>query len=132
MTPTTARRVLRGVLVGLGALAAGTGTAVAVRGTDAIPGGAATVPSNDSVLRFYAVWWAAQGPLLWKLAADLDRTTLRAVSAITMLGGVARIASARRTGRPHPLFVALTAAELAGPPLLLWLRHRMDGDLDRP
>lgn len=100
---------------------------VALRGTAAIPGGAPTVASNDSVLRFYAVWWAAQGPVAWRLARDarLDRGQLRAVCATTFLGGLARLAAARTSGRPHPLFQALTVSELLLPPVLLLLRRQL-------
>ncbi len=72
--------MLRGVLVGLGVVATGTGTMVALRGPAAIPGGAPTAASNDSVLRFYAVWWAAQGPASWQLARAEDLTTQNGVS----------------------------------------------------
>jgi hypothetical protein len=128
MTSTSARRILRGVLASLGVVATGTGAAVAVRGTAAIPGGAPTVASNDSVLRFYAVWWAAQGPLLWQLASDpdLNKDRLKALCLTTFFGGLARIAAARRTGRPHALFQALTAVELIAPPVLLALRRHVD------
>lgn len=117
--------MLRTVLVALGAVATGTGVSVALRGPVAIPGGAPTTGSNDSVLRFYAVWWAAQGPAAWRLARDpeLDPAQLRAVCATTFVGGLARLAAARTSGRPHPLFRALTVMELALPPVLLVLRR---------
>jgi len=116
---------LRAVLVALGAVATGTGATVALRGPAAIPGGAPTTGSNDSVLRFYAVWWAAQGPAAWRLARhpQIDPARLRAVCATTFLGGLARLAAARTSGRPHPLFQALTVMELALPPVLLALRR---------
>ncbi len=111
----------------VGAVATGTGASVALRGTAAIPGGAPTVASNDSVLRFYAVWWAAQGPAAWAVARDpgLDEARVRALSATTFLGGLARLAAARASGRPHPLFRALTAVELLLPPLLVAARSRL-------
>ena len=123
---------LRAVLLALGAVATGTGATVAMRGPGAIPGGAPTTASNDSVLRFYAVWWAAQGPAAWRLARDpqLDPAGLREVCATTFLGGLARLAAARASGRPHPLFQALTVMELALPPVLLALR-RAAGDAPR-
>ena len=110
----------------MGSVATGTGVTVALRGTAAIPGGARTVASNDSVLRFYAVWWAAQGPAMWRLARDpgLDESSLRRVCTTMFLGGVARLASTRAHGRPHPLFQALTITELLLPPALLVLRFR--------
>lgn len=127
MTSTSAGTVVRGALVVLGAVATGTGASVALRGTASIPGGAPTAASNDSVLRFYAVWWAAQGPAAWHLARDpdLDQRRLRAVCVTTFLGGLARLAAMRASGRPHPLFQALTATELLLPPVLIGLRRHV-------
>jgi len=118
---------VRGLLVTVGAVALATGTSVALRGPAAIPGGAPTVPSNDSVLRFYAVWWAALGPAAWSLARDpaLHEGRVRALCATTFLGGLARVAAMRASGRPHLLFQALTAFELMAPPLLLAARRRL-------
>ena len=129
MNPASASALLRGTLRAVGAVAAGTGVTVALTGTRSISGGAPTVASNDSVLRFYAVWWAAQGPAAWRLARDpvVDRARLRTLCATTFLGGLARVAAARASGRPHPLFQVLTVVELVGPPALLALRARMDG-----
>ena len=62
MNPAPASALLRGTLRAVSAVAAGTGVTVALTGTRSIPAGAPTVASNDSVLRLYAVWWAAQGP----------------------------------------------------------------------
>jgi hypothetical protein len=94
----------------------------------AIPGGLPTTASNDRVLRFYAVWWAAQGPAAWSLARDpmLDPRQVRAVCATTFLGGLARVAAMRASGRPHPLFQVLTVFELLAPPLLLAARTRVE------
>lgn len=123
------------VLVGLGSVAACTGVTVALRGTTAIPGGAPTVPSNDSVLRFYAVWWAAQGPAMWRLAQDpgLNERDLRRACVTTFVGGVARLVSMTTIGRPHPLFQALMVTELLLPPVLLILRRQtQDAREERP
>lgn len=126
ITGQAADHLLRGLLAAIGAVGLSTGAAVAWHGPQAIPGGAATVPSNDSVLRFYAVWWSAAGFSTCRLALvpDLDARQLRAVAATTFLGGLARLASLRRSGRPHPLFQALTVTELLLPPGLLAL-HRL-------
>ncbi|MGY1855812.1 DUF4345 domain-containing protein [Modestobacter sp. SYSU DS0290] len=127
MTPATTVRAIRGVLLALGAVASGTGTLVAARGASAIPGGAPTTAGVESVLRFYAVWWAAQGPRAWRLARDpqLDAGELRSICGTTVVGGVARLAAMRASGRPHPLFQALTVAELTLPPVLIALRGRL-------
>lgn len=125
MSSVVAARAIRIVLVCLGAVATGTGAMVALRGTAAIPGGAPTVASNDSVMRFYAIWWAAQGPAAWQLARDpdLDPIRLRALCVNIFLGGLARLAAARASGRPHALFQGLTVMELLLPPVLLVLRR---------
>lgn len=129
---SAAEWALRAVLAGMGTVAAATGSAVAIRGSRAIPGGTAPGPSTDSVLRFYAVWWAAQGPVMWRLARQPRPPwgSLASVLVPTFLGGLARLAARRRSGPPHPLFRALTAAELVLPPLMLELRRltRHPGD----
>lgn len=134
MTPASATRAIRAALVLPGAVATGTGAAVALRGTASIPGGAPTVASNDSVLRFYAVWWAAQGPVMWRLAhdPDLDQRALRSVCITTFLGGLARLASVRSSGRPHLLFQGLTVTELLLPPILLSLHRRSQDTAPAP
>ena len=118
-------RLLRGGLAAAGLVATATGTLVAIGGPRVIPGGTSTAASNDSVLRFYAVWWARQGPALWRLSRDpaLPQEQLRAICTTTFLGGLARLAAAKQSGRPHPLFQALTVAELTLPPLLIAARN---------
>ncbi len=71
-----------------------------------IPGGAPTAASNDSVLRFYAVWWAAQGPAALSLARDpgLDEGRVRFLCLATFLGGLARVVAMRTSGLPNALF----------------------------
>jgi len=109
-----------------GSVALGTGSLVVARGPAAIPGGAPTAPSNDSVLRFYAVWWAAQGPVFFRAAGRVPTDgSLVLPCALTFLGGLARLAAARSSGSPHPLFRVLTVFELAAPPLLLAWEHRL-------
>ena len=123
MSPRTAARAIRVLLAPIAVVATGTGVMVALRGPAAIPGGAPTVASTDSVLRFYAVWWAAQGPAVWRLirADELDQRELRRISVTVFLGGLARLAAMRASGRPHPLFVAVTGVELLTPPVVLGL-----------
>lgn len=122
-----AARLVRGLLVAVGAVATATGTSVVLRGTAAIPGGAPTAASNDSVLRFYAVWWAAQGPAALSLARDpgLDEGRVRFLCLATFLGGLARVVAMRTSGLPHPLFRTLTVIELVLPPVLFTVRRRL-------
>jgi hypothetical protein len=119
--------LLRSVLLGMGAVAITTGASVAARGAGAIPGGATGAASNDSVMRFYAVWWAAQGPALWRLSSSpgLPREKIDALCLTIFLGGLARLASLRQVGAPHFLFKALTVSELVLPPVLVVLRRRL-------
>lgn len=106
------------VLLAVGVVAMGTGTAVVLRGTAAVPGGGRVDASTDSTLRFYALWWAALGPVMVHLATrpPRERERLTAVAVLTALGGLAGIAAATQDGLPHPLFRALTVAELTAPP----------------
>lgn len=126
MSPAHSRRLLQAVLVVLGGVATGTGGAMIALGAEGfVPGAGPTSASVDSELRFYAVWWAALGPILWRAVPNVEREdpTLRAACALTMLGGVARLLATRSSGRPHPLFQGLTVFELVAPPLLLaWQR----------
>lgn len=132
--PLAAARVIRAALLVAGVVGTGSGAAVALGGTASIPGGAPTVTSNDSVLRFYAVWWAAQGPVMWRLAGDpgLDERALRSVCVTTFVGGLTRLESARTNGRPHPLFQVLAIVELLLPPALLVLRRRAQDAVSGP
>jgi hypothetical protein len=127
MSPQSAARAIRALLAPVVVTATGTGTLVALRGPAGIPGGAPTTASTDSVLRFYAVWWAAQGPAVWRLirADELDQGELRRVSVTTFVGGLARLMAMRASGRPHPLFVAVTGLELLTPPAVLALGRRL-------
>lgn len=122
-------RLYRLALLAIGAMATSTGTAVVLRGSAAVPGGGSVTASTDSVLRFYALWWAALGPVMVHLATrpPQEREQLTAVAALTALGGLARILAAFQSGLPHPLFRALTVVELTAPPaLLLWQRRLPD------
>jgi hypothetical protein len=122
-----ARRVVQVLLRGSALVALSTGALVVSRGADAIPGGGAVTASTDSVLRFYAAWWAASGGLMWRVAADPERhpVALRAIAATTFAGGLARLLAMRRSGAPHPLFRVLTVVELVTPPVLLAAQRRL-------
>lgn len=128
MKPATAETALRGVLLGAGCVAAATGGAVAIRGRNAIPGGAEVNASVDSVLRFYAVMWAGQAAVMIPLArrATIDDAALTAVSTSTFAGGVARLLAMRHSGLPHPLFRTLAVIELLTPTVVAALKARMD------
>jgi len=121
----TSRLLLQGLLVANGAIAAGTGTAVVLAGADAIPGGGRVPASVDSVLRFYAVYWAASGVTLCRLAPRVEQESaaVQRACATMFAGGVARLLAARRSGRPHTLFQALAVVELlTTPAIVAWQR----------
>lgn len=82
---------------------------------------------------FEAGLWVVE-VLFWQLAQDpgLDKDRLKTLCVTTFIGGLARVAAARRSGRPHLLFQVLTAAELITPPVLLALRRHMDTPLPPP
>jgi hypothetical protein len=121
----TSRLLLQGLLVANGAIAAGTGTAVVAGGPGAIPGGGRVPASVDSVLRFYAVYWAASGVALWRLVPRVEQETaaIQRACATMFIGGTARLLAARCSGRPHTLFQALTVVELVTTPAIVaWQR----------
>lgn len=130
LSPTTARRAVQAVLRGSGLIAVATGTWVVARGSAAVPDGGTVSPSADSVLRFYATWWAGSGVLMWRLAAAPERhpAAVSAVAATTFVGGLARLLAARHSGPPHPLFRALTVLELVTAPALLAAQRQLAPD----
>ena len=124
-------RTFRLAVAALGVVPAATGLATLARGTRIVPAGEANVESEH---RFFATWWTALGPLLWTLAprAESRRAEVRAVSATLFAGGVVRLLTARQVGRPHPLYRALTAVELALPLVLVaWQEAVGAGDENR-
>ena len=130
MTASTSRAVLRVVLRAAAAVAVGTGASVLGRGSRAIPEGGPTTASVDSVLRFYAAWWAGAGLVLWRIAPDTahhDAATRWALG-MTALGAGGRLLAMRQSGLPHPLFRVLTGVELVLVPAAMVLHRRVLGD----
>jgi hypothetical protein len=71
--------------------------------------------SVDSELRFYAGWYVVAGSLMRRAALDpeLDRSVRPTIEAGWILAVAGRLLSVRAAGRPHPIFLALTALEVA-------------------
>lgn len=125
------RRVRNAVLVLLAAVQVVTGTLEVSRGTSAIPGAPDRIDATtDSQLRFFTTWWLCSA--LVTLRALRSPATagpsVRWLCATMLLGGVARLAAWRNSGRPHPLFATLTAVELAGPPAMYALQRSIERD----
>ena len=117
--------ILRGLLWSIAGVAALTGVAVALFGNRAIPGATdRTDASTSSVMRFYAVIWAAQALVVGRAAArkKLDHDEVGRISWLMAAGGAARALAWWRSGAPHPLFRALTIQELTMPVIARLLR----------
>lgn len=128
MESMTSRRAMCIGLRLASVVAVGTGSSVIARGAAAIPGAEPVDASVDNVLRFYAAWTGA-GVLMWWIAPDTRAHDglLRGVLAINAAGGLVRLWTTWRTGRPHVRFQAIAIEELIFSPVLLVLQRRITG-----
>ena len=112
----------RGLQVTLGVLSLipfGSGLAGMVFGPRTLPGDTSVVqPTLDAEYRFANAFWFAAAPALWSALPRIEKQTtlIRALLGTVMLGGVARLLSWRRVGRPHPVFLGVIALEFLGMP----------------
>jgi hypothetical protein len=123
------RRQLQIVAAALAAIPFLSGLAAIIAGPSTLPGDNSRLePTADSEYRFASTFWFAVAPVIWSTVPHIERQgpRLRAVCGVVFLGGLARLASWRRTGRPHPLFVGAIALELIGMPLLVAWQAMVD------
>jgi hypothetical protein len=96
-------------------------------GPSTLPEDHSTVEASlDSAYRFTNAFWFAVAPAIWAALPRIERNgkPVRALLGVIFLGGIARLVSWRRSGRPHPVFVGAIALELVGMPVLaLWHRR---------
>jgi hypothetical protein len=119
-------RGLQAMLATIGTVATVAGTSAVVQGTSNVLHGGEASANVDSEFRFYASWYAVFGALLLRAARhpETETAVVRAAGAGFFVAGLGRVLSWRARGRPHVLFRALTAAELAIPVLIIpWQRR---------
>ena len=138
------KRILQGLMVGLGVAAIIIGLMIFVMGggntgqlTELTFNHLARVdhaltgkysPTVESEMRFYAPFWIAYGGLLIYVARDLSKhgSWMPLLCGVFFAGGAGRVISYFTAGPPHPAFTVLMAIELVLPIVfvVLWARVR--------
>lgn len=98
-----------------------------VLGVAGTPGDSQVVSSTvDGELRYANVFKMVSGPIILSQLHDVeDSPILTATLATVFVGGLARLLSWRRVGRPHPSALVAIALELGAVPAALYCRRRL-------
>ncbi len=122
------RRALQVTLGTLAVIPCASGLAGMVVGPKALTADASRVEASlDSEYRFTNAFWFAMAPLIWAHLPRIEQESpvLRAALGTVFVGGLARVVSWQRSGRPHPAFVAAIGLELVVVPGLAAWQHRV-------
>ena len=99
-----------------------------VVGPKTLPGDSSEVMATlDSEYRFINAFWFSIAPIIWSTLPRVEKETtkLRLIMGVVFAGGLARLISWRRTGRPHPVFLGAIAIELVGMPVMAVWQNRL-------
>ena len=115
------RRGLGWALAVLGTIALVFGGLGVLTGASGVLDGGKVSANVDSELRFYAAWYAVAGVVMLGAARHVERDgrLVRAVCAAFFIAACGRVIALVTVGAPHPLFLALMAAEFAIPAIVV-------------
>lgn len=115
--------LLKWLALAMGAACVAIGVFHFALGIDSVPGEGAAGATVDSRERFYGAVFLGYG-LAWIRTvrrSPIPATAVRWLAGIFLLGGLGRLLSLAVYGPPQWFQIALTALELALPPLYFWL-----------